>query len=81
MQSILANSAVSVSELKKNPSAVLAGAHGEAVALLNHNHVMGYILPSALYEALLERLDDLDLASIAQARSNEIAIPVKLHDL
>ncbi len=41
MQSVLAEKAVSVSELKKNPSAVIGGADGGPVAVLNHNRVMG----------------------------------------
>ena len=40
MQSILADVAVSVSELKKNPSGVLADAGGMPVAVLNHNRVI-----------------------------------------
>ncbi|MQT71427.1 antitoxin, partial [Pseudomonas sp. FSL R10-0071] len=35
MQSVLADRAVSVSELKKNPSAVMNAAHGAPVAVLN----------------------------------------------
>ena len=46
MQSILADVAVSVSELKKNPSGVLAGAGGMPVAVLNYNRVMGYMVPA-----------------------------------
>ncbi|KTC32780.1 MAG: type II toxin-antitoxin system prevent-host-death family antitoxin [Pseudomonas sp.] len=81
MQSILADKAVSVSELKKNPSAVLNGAQGGPVAVLNHNRVMGYMVPAEVFEALMERLDDLELAEIIRARSQETPIPVSLDDL
>ena len=81
MQSVLADMAVSVSELKKNPSAVLSGAQGGAVAVLNHNRVMGYMVPAELYEQMMERLDDLELVEIAKARSGEKAVPVSLDDL
>ena len=81
MQSVLANIAVSVSELKKNPSAVMAGADGMPVAVLNHNRVMGYMVPAELYEQMIERLDDLELVEIAKARAGEKAIPVSLDDL
>ncbi|MCL9802080.1 type II toxin-antitoxin system Phd/YefM family antitoxin [Pseudomonas sp. AKS31] len=81
MQSVLADMAVSVSELKKNPSAVLSGAHGGAVAVLNHNRVMGYMVPAEVYEAMMERLDDLELAEMVRARSHETPIPVSLDDL
>ena len=81
MQNVMADRAVSVSELKKNPSAVMSGAQGGAVAVLNHNRVMAYMVPTDVYEAMMERLDDLDLAELVKARSQEALIPVSLDDL
>ncbi|WP_341519864.1 type II toxin-antitoxin system Phd/YefM family antitoxin [Pseudomonas sp. G.S.17] len=78
MQNILADVAVSVSELKKNPSAVLSGANGSAVAVLNHNRVMGYMVPADIYEAMVERLDDLELAQVAKARLDAKAAPIRV---
>ena len=81
MQSILADFAVSVSELKKNPTAALKDAGGAPVAVLNHNRVMGYMVPAELFEAMLERLDDLQLAELIRARADETPVPVSLDDL
>jgi antitoxin StbD len=81
MQSILADVVVSVSELKRNPSGVMAGAGGMPVAVLNHNRVMGYMVPAELYEQMMARLDDLELVEIVKARSGEKSIPVSLDDL
>lgn len=81
MQSVLADKAVSVSELKKNPSAVIGGANGGPVAVLNHNRVMGYLVPAEVYEAMIERLEDLELAETARARAGEKPVPVSLDDL
>lgn len=83
MQSILADVAVSVSELKKNPSAVLSGAGGAPVAVLNHNRVMGYMVPADVFEAMMERLDDLELIRVARERieANEPTVRVALEDL
>jgi len=81
MQNILADVAVSVSELKKNPSGVLAGAAGMPVAVLNHNRVMGYMVPAELYESMIERLEDLELVEIAKARASETPVPVNIDDL
>lgn len=83
MQSVLANMAVSVSELKKNPSAVLSEAGDSPVAVLNHNRVMGYMVPAAVFEAMVERLDDLELAQVARARleANEAPVRISLDDL
>lgn len=81
MQTIFADIAVSVSELKKNPSGVLAGAGGMPVAVLNHNRVMGYMVPAELYESMMERLEDIALMEIAKARAGEHGLPVNLDDL
>lgn len=81
MQNVLADMAVSVSELKKNPSAVMNGAHGGPVAVLNHNRVMGYMVPAHVFEAMVERLDDLELAEFIRSRSHETPVPVSLDDL
>ncbi|MGE8407526.1 MAG: type II toxin-antitoxin system prevent-host-death family antitoxin [Pseudomonas sp.] len=81
MQNILADVAVSVSELKKNPSGVMAGAAGMPVAVLNHNRVMGYMVPAELYESMMERLEDMELVKVAKARADETPVPVNLDDL
>lgn len=81
MQRVESNIAISVSDLKKNPSAVFDQSGGAAVAVLNHNRVMGYMVPAALYEAMMERLDDEDLIRIARERLAEPSYPVALDDL
>lgn len=81
MQNVMADIAVSVSELKKNPSAVLNNAHGHPVAVLNHNRVMGYMVPAEVFEAMMDRLDDLDLIELVKARQHETPVPVNLDDL
>ena len=81
MQRVEAGIAISVSDLKKNPSAVFERSGGEPVAVLNHNRVMGYMVPAALYEAMIKRLDDADLIRIARERLAEPSHPVALDDL
>ena len=83
MQNILADVAVSVSELKKNPSSVLSGANGLPVAVLNHNRVMGYMVPANVYEAMVARLDELELIHLVKARldANETPVQVSLDNL
>ncbi len=53
MQTLLTELAVSMSEFKKNPAAVLRRAQGRPVAVLNHNKVDFYLLTPALLESLL----------------------------
>lgn len=81
LQRIEAKHAVSVSELKKSPTAVMDEADGSAVAVLNHNRVMAYMVPAETYEAMLERLDDLDLIELVKARADERGVPVTLNEL
>ncbi|MDB5528937.1 MAG: prevent-host-death protein [Devosia sp.] len=82
-QRVEADLVVSVSELKKNPSAVFTKASENAmgIAVLNHNKVVGYVLPPDVYEALLEELDDFRLVEIVKERMNEPTVSVDINDL
>ncbi len=60
MQTLLSNRAISMSEFKKNPAAVLRAAQGQPVAVLNHNRVGFYLLEPQVYETLLRRLGQLE---------------------
>ncbi len=83
MQQILARFSASVSELKKNPTALLNKAEGEAIAILNHNLPTAYLVPAGVYEQLLEKLEDYELGTIIKERQAEkpLAINVSLDDL
>ena len=81
MQRVEAAIAVSVSDLKKNPSAIVSEASGAPVAILNHNRVMAYMVPAQTFEAMLDRLDDIKLAEIIEQRSAEIPVAVDINDL
>lgn len=81
MQRIAAEVAVSVSDLKRNPTAVVEEANGAPVAILNHNRVMAYMVPAEAFEAMTERLDDLDLIEIAKARASETPVKVVIDEL
>jgi antitoxin StbD len=63
MEQLLASRSVSITELKRSPSAVLEQAGSEPVAVLNHNRPAAYLLPPHVYKAMLERLNaDLRMA-------------------
>ena len=81
MQRLAANIAVSVSDLKKSPSAIVEGAGDETVAVLNHNRVMAYMVPAESYEAMLDRLDDLALIETIRARADERPVAISLDEL
>jgi antitoxin StbD len=81
LQIILADSSVSISDLKKNPSAVIAAAEGFPVAVLNRNTPEAYLVPAKAWEALMDRLEDIELAEIVRARAGQEEIEVSIDDL
>lgn len=83
MENILANSSTSITELKKNPSAVFSQAMGEPIAVLTHNRPIGYYVPAETFEAIIEKLEDIELAKIANERSATLndSVEVSLDDL
>jgi antitoxin StbD len=72
---------VRISELKKNPSAIIHNAEGFAVAVLNHNRPAAYLVPVAAFEAMMDLLDDQVLAKLVKERQNEAKVKVALDDL
>ncbi len=79
--SILANASVGISELKKNPMAVIKHAEGAPVAILNRNQPVFYAVPAAAWERLIEQLEDLELAALVREREAEAEIEVDINEL
>jgi antitoxin StbD len=78
MTQILANYTASISELKKSPSQIIEQAGGEAVAILNHNKPSAYLVPSELYEKMMDIIDDYHLAQIVRERMNDGEEPIEV---
>jgi antitoxin StbD len=78
---ILADISASISELKKNPMGTLAAGEGDPVAILNRNEPVFYCVPAKVYEALMNRLEDLELNAIADSRQGQAVTKVKLDEL
>jgi antitoxin StbD len=68
MQAVLAETSIGITELKKNPSAVIRDAGTETIVILHHNKPSAYLVPAATYEALMDVLDDLQLIPAVQQR-------------
>ncbi len=81
MELLYTNASVSISELKKNPTAVIEEANGFPVAVLNHNKPAAYLVPVAAFEAMMEKLDDIDLARLVEERAHEPTVKVEPNDL
>ena len=78
---IHAATTASVSELKKNPMGTVAAGEGFPVAILNRNEPAFYCVPVKAYEAMLERIEDMELNAIADAREGHAVHKVALDDL
>ena len=68
MHPVLAQTSIGITELKKNPSAVIREAGTETVVVLHHNKPSAYLVPAASYEAIMDVLDDLQLIPMLQQR-------------
>ncbi|QOR61304.1 type II toxin-antitoxin system Phd/YefM family antitoxin [Sulfurovum sp. ST-21] len=79
MTQILANYTASISELKKSPSSVIEEANGETVAILNHNKPSAYLVPSDVYENMMDILDDYYLMKEVEERLNDGQKPIKVN--
>ncbi|MCP4325768.1 MAG: type II toxin-antitoxin system Phd/YefM family antitoxin [Alteromonadales bacterium] len=78
---ILADNSTSISELKKNPMAVVEQADGFPVAVLNRNQPAFYCVPADAYELLMDKLEDVELARIVDERKGQSEIEVDIDDL
>ncbi len=83
MRQVLADCSASISELKKNPTALLNEADGAAIAILNHNKPTAYLVPAEMYEFLIEQLDDYELTKLVESRRGDLseAVEVNIDDL
>jgi len=83
MRQVLSSCSASISELKKNPTALLNEAEGEPIAILNHNTPAAYFVPAETYEWLMDKLEDFELAQLVRERAHEKAdaVEVDIDDL
>ena len=56
-------------------------AYGEPVAILNRNEPAFYCVPAAVYEQLMDKIEDLELLQIVYERKDEESIAVNIDDL
>lgn len=81
VNTILADSSASVSDLKKNPMAIVNGGEGFPVAILNRNKPAFYCVPAEAWEILLDKLEDIELAKLANERMNDKSFKVSVDEL
>lgn len=78
---ILADICAGISELKKNPMAVVEQGDGAPIAIMNRSEPAFYAVPAKTYEELINKLEDMELAALVEARKNQPEIEVSLDEL
>ena len=83
MEQLLASISTSISELKKNPTAVFSKAMGEPIAILTHNKPTGYYVPAETFEALIDKLEESELIETTKQRLLTLkdSIEISIDDL
>jgi len=77
-RTLLADFTISISEFKKNPMAVVEQGEGFPVVVLKRNQPVFYCVPAEAFKLLIEKLDDVELCLLIQARNNQEEVIVNL---
>ena len=78
---IFAATSASIAELRRDPTKAVAAGEGFPVAIISRNEPVFYCVPAKAYEALLERIEDLELSATADAREGQASHRVSLDEL
>ena len=78
---IYAETTVSMTDLRRDPKTVMEIVNDLPIAVLNHNKPAAYLLSAKAYEALLEKVDDIELIEVVKQRRGGKTVKVVLEDL
>jgi antitoxin StbD len=78
MEKIMTEIVTSISEFKKNPNEEVRRAGKKAFAVLTNNKPSFYVLSPALYDELMERIWELEMAETLDQRASERSTAVKV---
>jgi antitoxin StbD len=78
---ILSDLTVDIVELKKNPMAVVETVGGMPVAILDGNQPVFYCVSAEAYEALINKLEDIELTTLVGDRRDQGEIEVSVDSL
>lgn len=79
MEKIMTEIVTSISEFKKNPNEEVRRAGKKAFAVLTNNKPSFYVLSPALYDELMERIWQLEMAESLSQRLSERSEAVKVN--
>jgi antitoxin StbD len=75
------HSKISISNLRKNLNDIIEQLRSSPVAVYSSKRPVAYILSAKSYEALLEKLEDVDLTELAKSRLEGKRVQVDLSAL
>jgi antitoxin StbD len=78
---ILADVTASITKLQRDLIGTLASGNGAAVAILNRNALAFYCVPADEYHTMVDRLEDIELNALADARRGGPFVEVGLAEL
>ena len=79
MYQVLSAYSASISELKKNPSALIDEACGRPIVVLNHNKPTAYLVAAETFERMVDMLDDIALSKLAIQRLGQKSSAVRVN--
>ena len=80
---ILADVSVSISDLKRNPTAVIEAARKQQVAILNRGRAVAYVISPEVWDSVVDMIEDHEDERIVGERlaNPGLRIRVKVEDL
>jgi antitoxin StbD len=66
---------------KINPMEAVEQGEGLPVAVLHRNQPVFYCVPADAYEAMMDKLEDVELTSLFEERQNQPEIEINKNDL
>lgn len=81
MNTVLAKTTASVTELKRDYANIIKSLNGEPVAILNHNRPEAYLVPAESYERMTEYIEDLEDARVVRERADGPFVEVDMDEL
>lgn len=61
--------------------AIIEQSEGPPIAILNRTHSVFYAVPATIYEVLMDKIEDMELAKIVNERLNQLETEVSLNEL
>lgn len=72
---------ITIADLCRDPEGIIQEARNAPVAIVNQHGASTYLVPADIFEAMLDVIEDAELAEIVNERRGDPTVKVKLDDL